>query len=319
MGTSESKGATDGSSRLSAESKGVPEQQNGDRPGLFFLSPSAIDHHRGTGKFSGRSIYLKSAQISGVHVDNPSFFCRDKVDNSAFGEVLRLKSVCWLQIGGCFPSAPPGTFEVLVRLSLSNGPNFRGDWRIGTSVKSVMDFKRKDVDVKACNEPQCQAVLAETGVLPVLMRNDHIHGKGGNVLRNIFHYCCKGGGGQEQFALLSLGTLELNRRAVVNFCLAGGNSHWCSGLALDYLELRPLPISAEVKRVLLIGLLKEDIGDAGDAGCPLALLTVGILESIIGFLSTVRQISPIWEQDGASLDSYEVLRSIHGHSMTDHT
>jgi len=207
-----------------------------------------------------RALTLSAADhFHGAHTNNESYFdrpARKNIPGGSFDRVLRLKTVCWLAVGGTMEKVPAGKYEAILRVRSSNrSPDFKGDWRIGVGVRHSRDWNRSDVD--------------NTG--PLHLRNDNNYGAGGRLLEALPN---------DRFVSLSFGVLELDAPADVRFEMGGGNSFWCGGLEFDSLELRPVGPPWEVVRVLLLGMQQT----GAEEPCLLAKLPTELLAQIVSRL-----------------------------------
>ena len=206
----------------------------------------------GAGRYSRPSLMLSAAEhFTGAHTGKSQYFARDKpsCDGSHFDRVLRLKSVCWLAVGGTLNGVPRGRYEAVVRCRLTCSPNFKADWRIGVGVHHQRDFA--DLDL----------------VEPLRMKNDHARGRGGKLLQSL---------PRDRFTDLSFGVLTLEQKSDVRFEMGGGNPGWCSGLEFDCMELRPVGEPWSVVRLVFLG--------ARDEACVMSRLSPDLVRSIVSLL-----------------------------------
>jgi len=210
-----------------------------------------------------RAISLSAAEhFHGAHTNNTSHFDRPKQSLASCGRVLRLKSVCWLAVGGTLKDVPPGKWECILRCRVSSreGPTFAGDWKIGVGVSHVRNFGEAVDDVGARH-----------------LRNDFSRGRGGAFLKSL---------PTDRFSAMSFGILHLEEMSDVRFEMGGGNPYWCNGLEFDSLELRPVGPPWAVVRLLLLGAdARRQPGDhPGRPGCELARLPPEVLHQIVTML-----------------------------------
>ena len=216
-----------------------------------------------------RTLRLSAAEsFRGAHTSNPQYFDRPDVSlpGAAARRVLRLKTVCWLSVGGTLNDVPAGSYECIVRCRITrrSGPNFVGDWKVGVGVKAqveMYDWKKAVDDVG-----------------PLHLRHDHTQGKGGAFLSSL---------PTDRFSAISFGVLKLEApSSKVNFVLGGGNPYWCSGLEFDALELRLVAPPWPVVRTLLLGAdaAKQPGSDPERPGCELVRLPHEVLRMIVGLL-----------------------------------
>ena len=45
-----------------------------------------------------RGVRASAATFRGAHTDNPAYFDRPETEASPFGRILRLRTVCWLEV-----------------------------------------------------------------------------------------------------------------------------------------------------------------------------------------------------------------------------
>jgi len=223
---------------------------------------------------------MAADSFSGAHTNNASYFDRPQLTPQVLertfertladlalttdveSKALRLKTVCWLAVGGTIDSVPPGRYEAVLRLRLTRSePNFVGDWRIGVGVHAKRDWEKKLVD--------------DVGALH--LRNDHGKGKGGKCLSAL---------PKDRFSALSFGVLQLEEKANVRFELGGGNPYWCDGLELLCFELRKVKPPWAVLRQLFLG--NDPARQPGpsdeEPGCQLAKLPREVLRVVIDLL-----------------------------------
>ena len=212
-----------------------------------------------------RALVLSAAEhFHGAHTNNSAYFDRPEQHLATCGRVLRLKSVCWLAVGGTLNNVPAGKYECIVRCRLAGqNPSFDGDWKVGVGVRHTRDFGDDKID----------------DVGPLHLRHKKGRGKGGALLKSL---------PSSKFSALSFGVLQLDAPSAVRFEMGGGNPYWCSGLEFDALELRKVGPPWEVVRVLLLGadVDKQPPGtdDPERPGCQLARLPLEVLRMVVGLL-----------------------------------
>jgi len=209
-----------------------------------------------------RALTLSAADhFHGAHTNNSAYFARRAEPLASCGKVLRLRSVCWLAVGGTLKDVPSGKWECILRCRLTRGggPNFVGDWKIGVGVRHTRDF----------------AAVDECGARH--LRNDHSRGRGGALLKSL---------PTDRFSALSFGVLQLESPSDVRFEMGGGSPYWCSDLEFDALELRPVGPPWAVVRLLLLG--ADSSRQPGDhperPGCEFARLPPDVLQQIVMLL-----------------------------------
>ena len=196
-------------------------------------------HECGRGDAS-RALRLAGGDLSGAHTSNPAYFRRLSIPGAWARTGLRLRSVCWLAVGGALRAVPSGEFEAIVRVRITRAaPNFVGDWRVGVGASHVRDWPRGEVDsqVMAPKAPCCARVL----------RHYHGEGAGGELLARTSH----------ALTALSFGTLRLPAPApadgyTVKLSFGGGNPHWASDLEIDCFELRAVGLPWSVLRLVFL-------------------------------------------------------------------
>ena len=117
-----------------------------------------------------RSLMLHGNHFTGAHTNNPQYF-------TVTDQTLRLKSVCWLAVGGTLKQVPRGEWEAVLHVKVNN-LDFDGDWRVGVGVGHRRDWALKDAN--ATWDDKCEAALVNTGVRPAMFRNKNARGR--NVL-----------------------------------------------------------------------------------------------------------------------------------------
>ena len=213
---------------------------------------------------------LPGSRMKGAHSDNPEYFRRQ-------GDVLTLKRVCWLHIGGSIPEVPAGAWEAVLHVKCDTSPpTFVGDWRVGVGVRHVRTWQPSE-----CNETfdtAAQANEEKTGVRPLMFRN----------LQGLEAYGVTSHGSQlfkdnvNQWIKISFGELRLRSTSDVKFEMGGGNPHWARGLHFGNFELRAVGLSWEQKRLLILCLE----GRAGGQSCWLQTLPPVLLTLILSFIHT---------------------------------
>jgi hypothetical protein len=214
---------------------------------------------------TSRTLMLSAAEhFHGPHTDNPAYFERTDEPLAHSGRVLRLKGVCWLEVGGTLGDVPAGRYECILRCRLTRNPNFVADWKIGVGVVHDHDFDPLAVD--------------DVGIRH--LRNVRSRGRGGAFLRSLQ---------RDRFSALSFGVLDLDGpTSNVRFEMGGGRFDWCSGLEFDALELRPIRPPWAAVRLLLLGADATRQPSNGEnperPGCELARLPPDALRLIVRML-----------------------------------
>ena len=210
-----------------------------------------------------RALVLSAAEdFHGAHTGTRAYFDRPNEPLAKCGRVLRLKTVCWLAVGGPLNDVPAGNYECIVRCRLTTPqPNFDGDWKVGVGVRHSRGFDRSKVD----------------DVGPLHLRHLKADGKGGAFLKSL---------PSSKFSALSFGVLQLDAPSPVRFEMGGGSPYWCSGIEFDALELRKVGPHWQVVRVLLLGADadKQPGTDPERPGCQLARLPLEVLRMVVGLL-----------------------------------
>lgn len=178
-----------------------------------------------------------SKGFGGAHVDNHTYFERVQLAAAADGEVLRLKSVCWLGIGATVESVPAGSYEAVLRCRMSE-LKFVGEWRVGVGVGSMRGWPASEAD--QTYDDKSRVAEAESGVRPLLFRNHHTKGRAGASFQKRLG----------KWTNWSMGTLILKTPASVRFQLNGGNPSWAGGVEWDFFELRMMRLPWSVLRLL---------------------------------------------------------------------
>lgn len=133
-----------------------------------------------------------------------------KDEESEFGEVIQLNTVCWLQINEFFLGVLPGKYSLVWRMKLdrvySNGH--------GTNPQGIIQFKARPE--KGCGNELCSNWTDND-----LRRAECQHGRG-------------------KWYVQTMGDFEVTATCKVYIEIRGRVGGWCGGISWDYAELRPL-------------------------------------------------------------------------------
>lgn len=216
--------------------------------------------------------------FGGTHTDNPSYFSKPKTTDSPFGVLLRLKTVCWLNVYGTMKDVPNSSYEAILRVKVST-LNFVGDWRIWVADSSGVgthNYQHGFPEELVDDIPGEKALAYEsaTGHMPLVLRNHKRKGRGGKLLQTTLNKWTK----------LSFGVVrvsELSGRGTVKFAMGGGNKYWCGPMDFDYLELRRIGLDYKVVRQLAIGVFKKV---EQNKKCRLNFLAPSMLRHLLRFV-----------------------------------
>lgn len=208
-----------------------------------------------------RSIRVSASQhFSGAWVDDQRYWERIECNDAFYQPALHLKMVCWLEARVKRDGVLPGRYEVVWKIRLDNELNFRAEWIVSTqNCGAARDW---DEDERSLKEVYGDVIR---------FRNTH------NYPAKL---CSMVGHG---WVFVKQGILQVKQTSTVAFDLGGGNPYWCRGLWIDYVELRPLGLSWDIKRLLLLG---HNDQREYDERSNFGKLNAALILRIISFLST---------------------------------
>ena len=185
----------------------------------LFVSP------RNGSKLHVRSIIQKSLSDDDVritHDDNPAFWNRKfNTDESGYGRVAKLISVCWLHVSCQVHDVPPGNYIAFVRIKCS-GRNFCGNWRVGTGSRSIRQFAP-------------DRVMGDYEAITFIRSNDKDLPIG-------------------EWVYVTVGTVAVSRTSAVEVLFLGGNPYWTCSILFDHVGLIPVGIGWDIRRLFLLGM-----------------------------------------------------------------
>ena len=149
----------------------------------------------------------KSATAFSVEWLNGKYLEKVKDKESEFGEVIKLHTVCWLQINEFFHGVLPGKYSLVWRMKLdrvyANGMNSQG----------TIQFRARPE--KGCGNELCSKWTEND-----LRRLERQHGRG-------------------EWYVQTMGDFEVTATCKVYVEIKGRVERWCGGISWDYAELRP--------------------------------------------------------------------------------
>lgn len=212
----------------------------------------------------------------GAHTNDRRYFDRPDEPGRYFdrpdccGRVLRLKTWTFYHYASgsrasTLELVPAGRWECILkcRSSAQIVPDFVRDWNIGTGLRHSRDREGRREGVDDVGECHLR------------------HKRDGALLTRLPSNCL----------YLSFGVIELDNEADVRFEMSGDNSHWCSGLDFDSLELRRCSPPWQVVRLLLLGAdaSRQPGVKPERPGCELARLPPDVLRHIVMMLTDNKQ------------------------------
>ena len=126
---------------------------------------------------------------------------------STFGTVIHLKTVCWLQLNGCFSGVLPGKYRFLWRMKLQN------------AYMNCQDSKH--IEFVAKPEANCGDELRSRWSEEKVHEAERYYGSGQWFIADMGEVCVK--------ALCKVQTIITARIG-----------YWCGGFFWDYVELKPV-------------------------------------------------------------------------------
>ena len=186
----------------------------------FFQGGDSVKHKLHLQSLLKKSLADDDVRIS--HDDNPAYWIRRfSTDESAYGRVAKLISVCWLQVDCRMFGVPFGNYVVYVRMKC-NGNNFCGNWRVGMGSRSIRQFGPDQVQNV---QEAVMFIHSNDSDLPV-----------------------------EGWTYVGIGTIQLHRACDLEVQFLGGNPSWTCSILFDHVGLIPIGIGWEVRRLCWLGM-----------------------------------------------------------------
>ena len=186
----------------------------------LFLEESNIKHKLHTQSIQKKSLADDDVRIT--HSENPAYWIRRfSTDESSYGRVAKLISVCWIQVHCSVLGVPSGKYIVYIRMK-SNGKNFCGNWRVGTGSRSIRQFGPD------------RAQNAQEAVM--FMRSND---------RDL---------PEKEWTHVVVGTIQLHQPSDLEVLFLGGNPSWTCSILFDHVGLIPIGAGWDVRRLFLLGM-----------------------------------------------------------------
>jgi len=135
---------------------------------------------------------------------NDKYLVREAESDSFSGEILHLKSVCWLQVNDTFQSVLPGRYMMQYRMKL-DGVYCNG----------------RDVQFKAHVQEDCGNGVCSTWSRERLRQTEKKQGSG-------------------NWFIAEMGEIQVDKVCDVGVEIHGRVDYWCGGIFWDTVELKPL-------------------------------------------------------------------------------
>lgn len=136
---------------------------------------------------------------------NDRYLVRETDSDSFSGEILHLKSVCWLQVNDTVQSVLPGRYMFQYRMKLDGVYSNGGD-----------------IQFKAHVNDECGTGVCSTWSKERLKQTERKQGSG-------------------NWFIAEMGEIRVNKICDVGVEIHGRVDYWCGGIYWDTVELKPLP------------------------------------------------------------------------------
>ena len=165
-----------------------------------------------------------------AHGENPSYWSRREASQeSEFGRVARLQTVCWLELSCVTGEVPAGMYLAYARIH-SQGREFSGNWFAGMESRGLRQF---EPDEAHHGSEAITFIPNRDSTLPV-----------------------------NRWIYVVIGIIRITSLSRVHFNFFGGNPYWTNSILFDHAGLIPLRIGWDLKRLLLLGMKNSSTGQS---------------------------------------------------------